>query len=83
MVKIGVSLSHGMSDHPWEKIHRLLCYHIFATQMANILWGRDINRKGTDLCVRGFEGCISESIGNLTFNILKRVTLSKWSHCEP
>ena len=28
------------------------------------------------LRVRGFEGCISESIGNLTFNILKRVTLS-------
>ena len=29
VVKIGVSLWQGITEHPWEKIHRLLCYQIF------------------------------------------------------
>ena len=33
--------------------------------------GKDNNLRGRDPYVRGFEGCISESIGNLTFNFLK------------
>ena len=70
MVEIGVSPSQGISEHPWEKFHRLLCYQIFATQMANT-HGQSNNLRGTDLGLRGFEVCIFESIGNLTFNFLK------------
>ena len=70
MVKIGVSPSQGISEHPWDKIHRLLCYQI-CNKDGKHLMGRDNNFRGTDLGVRGFEGCISESIGNLTFNFLK------------
>ena len=77
-----VSLTRHI-EHPWEKIHRLLCYQILAKKDGKHLMGRDNNLRGTDLRVRGFDGCISESIGNLTFNILKRVTLSQWSHYEP
>ena len=50
VVKIGVSLSQGISEHPWEKIHRLFCYQITATKMANILWAEIIIRGHRPLC---------------------------------
>ena len=92
------SLKNMWATHVWQKsdgpshkaclntlgIRFIDCFVIrFLQQRWQTSYGPCNNLSCTDLRVRGFEGCISESIGNLTFNFLKRVTLSQWSHCEP